>query len=243
MSSSRRWSWPSRNWARRPSSRSAMRVAWPATSPGRGRSDASPVIRAAGVCLANRVRRSSGPVRTSARAWLIVRVRSPAALRLATIRVRIASTAPSRPFGAPRARPDCAARAALTASSGSDLPCRRRSCRPARSTPADPDARRGDVTGQAGAVTASPFDAGQAYRPESAQPAQQAGVAGCGGRELPDAEQPADGIERGGDMRASVSIYPASHRACFFYDGQGHPLLRLRDGTHPLAVGPVNPSL
>ena len=34
--------------------------------------------------------------------------RSPAALRLATIRVRIASTAPSRPLGAPRARPDCA---------------------------------------------------------------------------------------------------------------------------------------
>ena len=34
------------NWARRPSSRSAMRVAWPATSPVRGRSDASPVRRA-----------------------------------------------------------------------------------------------------------------------------------------------------------------------------------------------------
>jgi hypothetical protein len=34
------------------------------------------------------------------------RVRSARALRLATISVRIASTAPSRPFGAPRARPD-----------------------------------------------------------------------------------------------------------------------------------------
>jgi uncharacterized membrane protein len=39
-------------------------------------------------------------------AWLIVRVRSPAALRLATISARTASTAPSRPFGAPWARPD-----------------------------------------------------------------------------------------------------------------------------------------
>src|SRR5712692_10987804 len=52
-------------------------------------------------------------------------VRSERALRLVTISARIASTAPSWPLGAPRARPDCAARAALTASSGSDLPCRR----------------------------------------------------------------------------------------------------------------------
>jgi hypothetical protein len=53
---------------------------------------------------------------------LMVWVRSARALRLATISARIASTEPSRPFGAPRARPDCAARAALTASRGSDLP-------------------------------------------------------------------------------------------------------------------------
>jgi hypothetical protein len=79
-------------------------------------------------------RRSSGPVRIRALAWLMVWVRSPAALRLATISARIASTAPSRPLDAPRARPDWAARAALTASSGSDLPWRRRSCRSERST-------------------------------------------------------------------------------------------------------------
>ena len=88
------------------------------TSPGRGRSDASPATRAAGVCPANRARRSSGPVTIRARAWLIAWVRSARALRLATISARIASTAPSRPFGAPRARPDWAARAALTASPG-----------------------------------------------------------------------------------------------------------------------------
>ena len=76
----------------------------------------------------------SGPVRTRALAWLIVWVRSPAALRLATMRARMASTAPSRPLDAPRARPDWAARAALTASSVSDLPWRRRSCRSERST-------------------------------------------------------------------------------------------------------------
>jgi len=73
-----------------------------------------------------------GPVRTRALAWLMVWVRSPAALRLATISARIASTAPSRPLDAPRARPDWAARAALTASSESDLPWRRRSCRSER---------------------------------------------------------------------------------------------------------------
>jgi hypothetical protein len=38
---------------------------------------------------------------------------------LATISARIASTAPSRPLGAPQARPDKVARAPLTASSGS----------------------------------------------------------------------------------------------------------------------------
>ena len=113
----------------------------------------------------------------------------------------------------------------------------------------DPDARCGDVAGQPGAVTAGPFDADQAHGAEPAQPAQQAGVAGRGGRELPDAEQAADGIERGGDMGICVSVYAAGNRgatgngACFFYDGHCHPFLRLRDGTHPLAVGPVNPGL
>ena len=56
------------------------------------------------------------------------------------------------------------------------------------------------MASQSGAVTASPFDAGQGDGPEPAQPAQQAGIASPGGRELPDAEQPADGIQRGGDM-------------------------------------------
>ena len=54
--------------------------------------------------LVNRARMSSGPVRISARAWLIVWVRWARAVRLATISARIASTAPSRPRGAPDAR-------------------------------------------------------------------------------------------------------------------------------------------
>jgi hypothetical protein len=81
--------------------------------PGRGRSAASSATSASVACLANRIRMLSGPVKTRARAWLIVWIRSERAVRLATISARIASTAPSRPFGAPRARPDWAARAAL----------------------------------------------------------------------------------------------------------------------------------
>src|SRR5271169_1793073 len=41
-----------------------------------------------------------------------------------------------------------------------------------------------------------------------------------------------------------MGIHPAGDGACFsasLYDGQGHPFLRLRDGTHSLAVGPVKP--
>jgi len=60
------------------------------------------------------------------------------------------------------------------------------------------------MAGQSGAVTARPFDADQGDGPEPAQPAQQAGIASWGGRELPDAQQPADGIQRGGDMGICV---------------------------------------
>ena len=62
----------------------------------------------------------------------------------------------------------------------------------------------------------------RAHGAEPAQPAQQAGIAGRGGGELLDAEQPADGIERGGDMRIRVSVYAAGNcgatgnGACFF---------------------------
>jgi hypothetical protein len=60
-----------------------------------------------------------------------------------------------------------------------------------------------------------------------------------GGRELPDAQQPADGIQRGGDMGICVGVHAAGNGgaigngACFFYDGHSHPFLRLRDGTAP----------
>jgi hypothetical protein len=57
---------------------------------------------------------------------------------------------------------------------------------------------------KARAVTAGTLDADQGNGPEPAQPAEQPGVAGRRDRELLDAEQPADGIQRGGDMRVGV---------------------------------------
>ena len=111
-----------------------------------------------------------------------------------------------------RARPDWAARAALTASSGSDLPCRWRSCR----SPVDlddPDTGSGHVPGQARAVAAGALDTDQGDGPEPAQPAQQASVAGRGSRELLDAEQPPDGIQRGSDMHVGVGVDAAGDGA------------------------------
>ena len=58
------------------------------------------------------------------RNWFSVTIRSDAAERRATVSTRMASTSPTLLFGTPNALPDRAARAALTASTGSDLPSR-----------------------------------------------------------------------------------------------------------------------
>jgi len=75
-----------------------------------------------------------GAVKPRWRIWFRAWILAERAGRLATISARIASTFPSRDLAAPQARPDNAARAASTASSGSDLPDRRRACRLGRST-------------------------------------------------------------------------------------------------------------
>jgi hypothetical protein len=140
---------------------------------------------------------------------------------LATISARIASTCPSRPFGAPRARPG------LRSAGGADRIQRVGLTLPAAVLPVgpvhlnDPDAGRADMPGQAGAVAAGALDPDQGDGPEPGQPLQQAGVAGRGDRELLDAEQPANRIQRGRDMRVGVGVYPASDGACL-YDGQCH---------------------
>ena len=98
------------------------------------------------------------------------------------------------------------------------------------------------MPGQARAVTAGPLDPDQGDGPEPAQPAQQTGIAGSSGRELLHAKQPADGIQRGRDMHVGMGVHAAGDGACL-YDGHVIPFLWLRDGTHPLAAGPVNPGL
>ena len=78
----------------------------------------------------------------------------------------------------------------------------------------DPDTSCGDVAGQAGAVTAGPFDPDQADRPEPAQPAQQAGVAGRSGRELPTPSSPPIGSSAAATCTSAwVSTPPVMARA------------------------------
>jgi hypothetical protein len=100
----------------------------------------------------------------------------------------------------------------------------------------DPDAGGCDVAGQAGAVAAGALDPDQADGPEPAQPAQQPGIASRGDRELRDAEQPADRIQRGGDMHVRVGVYAAGDHVCL-YDGHCH-LFSLVKGWH----APAGPS-
>jgi hypothetical protein len=148
------------------------------------------------------------------------------AVRLATISARIASTWPSRPRGDPDARPDRAALAALTASSGPGLALAA-PVLPVRAVhPGDPDPSRGDMTGQPGAVAAGALDPDQADRAEAPQPAQEPGVPGRRRRELPHPEQPADAIQRRRHMVIGVRVHAAGHRARFIYDGQRHPFRR-----------------
>jgi len=79
------------------------------------------------------------------------------------------------------------------------------------------------VAGQARAVAAGPFDAGHGEGPETAQPAQQAGVSGCGSWELLHAQQPADRVERGSDMHVGVRVHAAGDDARVFYGGHSRP--------------------
>jgi hypothetical protein len=59
---------------------------------------------------------------------------------------------------------------------------------------------------------------------EASQPLEQATVPVRGGRELLDAEQAADVVERGSNMDICVGVDPAGYcHGAFLYDGQGHP--------------------
>jgi len=88
----------------------------------------------------------------------------------------------------------------------------------------DPNTGGRHVPGQAGAVAAGAFHPDQLHGPEAAQPVHQIGIADRGRGELCDAEQPADPVQRCGDMHVGMGVHTAGHGACF-YDGQRHPFL------------------
>jgi hypothetical protein len=168
------------------------------------------------VCPVKRARRSSGPVTISALAWLIVWVRSAAALRLGdhqrTDRLDGAVASFGRAAGPARLSGPGSADGVQRV--GLALPAAVLAVRAVNLDHADTG--RGDMAGQAGAVAAGSFDPDQADGPEPAQPPQEAGVASRAGRELPDAEQPSDGIECGGDMHVGMGACTAGNCTCFY---------------------------
>ena len=120
---------------------------------------------------------------------------------------------------------------------------RRRSCRSARSTSTTrtpgprctwPGPRRSCRCPRRRPGRRSPNPPSQPSRP--AYPA-------AAGRELPRPQQSPDRVQRRGDMHVGMGVHAAGDGTRVFYDGHCRPFLRLRDGTHPLAVGPVNPGL
>ena len=86
-----------------------------------------------------------------------------------------------------------------------------------------PHAGCGQVPGQARPVAAGPLDTDQGDAPEPAQPAQQLRVPGRGGRELLNAQQPPERVQRGCDVQIGVSVDAASDDRSVFYDGHSRP--------------------
>ena len=107
----------------------------------------------------------------------------------------------------------------------------------------DPDAGRGDVAGQAGAVAAGALDPDQGRRSRT-RPASSAG-----GRTRPrwpgtpatPSSPPTGSSAAATCTSAWVSTPPVIARVSTMVTAI--PFLWLRDGTHPLAAGPVNPGL
>ena len=196
----------SRLCTRRASSRSANRVAPAAVVGSAGRSRAAVVTSFDTVLPRSVSRRSSGPLTSSARIWLMAVMRPCLAERRATRKARIASTAPFRVFGCPAAWPDCAARAAATASTGSDLPWLRRSWRLGRFTSTTLTPLGVQEARESRSVAAGPFDADTLDRTESAQPGEQSAVAGRGRRERAHSEFCATLVEHGDDVLVAVRV-------------------------------------
>jgi hypothetical protein len=68
-----------------------------------------------------------------------------------------------------------------------------------------------EVCGQFGAVAAGAFDTDQHQLSERAQPGQQRGIPGRGGRELAVPQQPALPVHGRGGVGVAVGVHPAGH--------------------------------
>ncbi len=131
----------------------------------------------------------SGAVETRLRIWLSAWVRPLRADALATRNTRMDSTFPSLLLASPAASPERAARAAVMASWGSDLPFAPAALSVGTVDFDDADPFGLEMTGEPGSIGPSPFDADQLDEAEVAQPPQQLLVAALGGGEALDAEE------------------------------------------------------
>src|ERR687897_647925 len=224
----------SRAKTRRPRMRMAVLVAVITGSPpARERSPAATPARWSRLAPRIRSRSSSGAVNPRWRIWLSDLILVERADRFATTSARMASTLPSRVLPAPWARPDSAARAASTASAGSDLPVRRRALR-VGAVASDPrDARGAPRPRQAASIRAGALDPDLGDVAEGAQPRQELVVAGGRGFEALHAQQAADVVQRGGHMHIKVRVDTACHgaRGHGLYDGHRHPFALVGQGV------------
>jgi len=88
------------------------------------------------------------------------------------------------------------------------------------------DARRAQEPREAGTVGAGALYTDTCDRSERAQPTEELVVAGCGGLEALDTQQPADVIQRGSDVDVEMRVDAARDRTRAFYDGHRHPFSR-----------------
>ena len=165
----------------------------------------------------------SGPLKVSWRIWVSALIRAPRAERLATTRTRIASTEPSLLLALPWARPERTARAASTASSGSDLPLWVSGLAVLAIDFDDVDSSSGEVTSDAGPIGPGPLHADFADFSEGFEPGQKIRVAvGVGPKRL-RAEQATDLVQDGSYMDLPMGVDATSDGSRGFYDGRAIP--------------------
>ena len=188
-----------------------------------GRSPSAAATKAAMGRPLRRLWSWSGALKVSWRIWPSALIRAPRAERLATTRTRMASTAPSLLLALPWARPDCAARAASTASRGSDLPALAPGLAVLAVHLDDVDPGSGEEAGDAGPIGARALHTDLADLAEGLQPGQQGRVAVGVGPERLGAEQATDLVQDGGHMDLPVGVDATGDGARGFYDGHAIP--------------------